>query len=87
MSNFIALTRIDGQFNDSPVLVNLDNVTHLFSQERSLRFRYITAERRNVTLDPPEVRAVTIICFTAGLHEEPDSIYVAESLDTIYRSA
>ncbi len=45
MSNFITLTQIDGQFNESSVLVNLDNVTCLFSQERSLRFRYIPAER------------------------------------------
>lgn len=83
MSNFIALTRIDGQFNESPVLVNLDNVTHVFPQERSLRFRYIAAERRNETLDPPEVRTVTVICFTAGMAEEPDSIYVTESLAEI----
>lgn len=81
MSNFITLTQWHRYQPTNPVLVNLDNVTYMFSHTTNLPTRTPSPAFPK----PPEAGAytVTVICFTAGLHEEADSIFVTESLAEI----
>lgn len=89
MSKFLSLTRWNyatGETNE--VLVNMDNVTHMYSRDLPLREYKVQdpVTREYITKFPAQTWKLTHIMFTVGLGEDCDAIYVTESLQTILRN-
>lgn len=72
---------------ESPALINPQNITYANEFELILpkRQEYSAVTREYLTLEESSKRMITAISFAAGLQEEPDSIYVTETLKQIER--
>lgn len=83
---FIRLTKIHmlgGVEQTTPVYVNTDNITWFVAFEQPY---YITREQGDTSSSVNDLKrfhTVTCISFTAGLHEESESINVKETVEEI----